>query len=92
MNFEILSREDFIILKQELIQEIRKLISPLPERQEWLKSADVRKLLNCSPGTLQNLRINATLPFTKMGGTIYYSYNDVVKVLNKNKQNVTDTK
>jgi hypothetical protein len=46
------------------------------------------KLLNCSPGTLQNLRINGTLPFTKMGGTIYYLYSDVVKVLTNNKQNV----
>jgi hypothetical protein len=88
MNLEILSREDFISLKQELLQEIRQLINPTPLLQkEWLKSADVMKMLNCSPGTLQNLRINGTLPFTKMGGTIYYAYADVISVLNSNKKN-----
>jgi hypothetical protein len=87
MNFEILSREDFKTLKLELLEEIRQLISPMKEQKEWLKSSDVMKMLNCSPGTLQNLRINGTLPFTKMGGTIYYSQADVVQVLNRNKVN-----
>jgi hypothetical protein len=87
MNLEILSREDFNALKQELLQEIRQLINTSPQKKEWLKSADVIKMLNCSPGTLQNLRINGTLPFTKMGGTIYYAYVDVISVLNSNKKN-----
>jgi len=87
MNFEILTREDMKVFKMELLDEIRKMIQPNAETKEWLKSSDVMKLLNCSPGTLQNLRINGTLPFTKMGGTIYYAYSDVMKVLNSNKRN-----
>lgn len=87
MNLEILTRDDIKNLKTELIEEIRRMIQPQSESKEWLKSSDVMKLLNCSPGTLQNLRINGTLPFSKMGGTIYYSYSDVMKVLNGNKRN-----
>ncbi|RYG19693.1 MAG: DNA-binding protein [Chitinophagaceae bacterium] len=87
MNLEILTREDMKVFKMELLDEIRKMIQPNAATNEWLKSSDVMKLLNCSPGTLQNLRINGTLPFTKMGGTIYYAYSDVMKVLNSNKRN-----
>ena len=87
MNIELLTRQDFMCLKVELLNEIKQIIQPQHEQKEWLKSADVMKMLNCSPGTLQNLRINNTLPFTKMGGTIYYAYSDVMKVLNGNKRN-----
>ena len=73
--------------KMELLEEIRRIIQPASEQKQWLKSSDVMKILDCSPGTLQNLRINGTLPFTKMGGTIYYSYADVMQVLNGNKRN-----
>jgi hypothetical protein len=42
-------------------------------------------MLNISPGTLQNLRVSRVLPFTKIGGTVFYDYNDVMKVMQKNK-------
>lgn len=87
MHLELLTRDDMKNFKSELLEEIRRMIQPQSESKEWLKSSDVMKLLNCSPGTLQNLRINGTLPFTKMGGTIYYAYSDVMKVLNGNKRN-----
>ena len=47
---------------------------------------EVRKLLNISPGTLQTLRINGTLPYTKIGGTMYYNLKDIEKLLNKSKE------
>jgi hypothetical protein len=46
-----------------------------------MRSADVRKLLNISPGTLQNLRINGTLTFSKVGGRMFYKPQDVDKML-----------
>jgi len=88
MNVELLTKGDIHQLKNEIIDEIKKMFQSPLEQKEWLKSNDVMKLLNCSPGTLQNLRINGNLPFSKMGGTIYYAYSDVLKVLNGNKQNV----
>uniref|UniRef100_UPI004047A37D helix-turn-helix domain-containing protein n=1 Tax=Roseivirga sp. TaxID=1964215 RepID=UPI004047A37D len=53
--------------------------------KKWLKSYEVRKLLDISPGTLQNLRVNGTLPFTKIGGVIYYDYTDIQSMLQSNK-------
>jgi hypothetical protein len=90
MAMEILTKEDLNSFKIELFKELGSLLNRKSENhKEWLRSADVRKLLSISNGTLQTLRINGTLPFTKMGGTIFYAYEDVTKVLNQNKRSTT---
>jgi hypothetical protein len=66
MAAQIITTEDLYIFKQELLQELKDLIISLPNQQKkWLKSPEVRKMLGISPGTLQNLRVNGTLPYTK---------------------------
>ena len=88
MEIEFITKADIHSLKNDIVEEIKKLLFSSPtDQKEWLKTADVIDILSCSPGTIQNLRINGTLPFTKMGGTIYYSRQDVLKVLNENKRN-----
>ncbi|WP_409456454.1 helix-turn-helix domain-containing protein [Sphingobacterium sp.] len=37
-----------------------------------IKSKDVRRLLNISAGTLQTMRNNDEIPFTRVVGVIYY--------------------
>jgi len=54
-------------------------------QKKWIKSNEVRELLDISPGTLQNLRINGTLPYTKIGGVLFYEYHEIMEVLEKNK-------
>ena len=44
-------------------------------------------LLQVSPGTLQNLRIYGTLPYTKVGGIIYYDAEEIQKVMEANRVN-----
>lgn len=87
MPSEIITTDDLRELKVELLDEIRKLLKQhsgeSPKR--WLKSGEVRKLLGISPGTLQNLRVNGTLPFTRMGGVLYYDYRDIQKILESNR-------
>lgn len=86
MATTVLTTEDLQQFKVELLQEIKTLLKeekPLPTK--WLKSTQVRKMLNISPGTIQNLRINGTLPYSKVGGTIYYAYDDILKLLKENK-------
>ena len=85
MTFEVITKDDLKTLKQEIISELSVIFRSQTEQKKWLKSADVRKMLNISPGTLQNLRVNGTLPFTKMGKTMYYEDADVVKILTQNK-------
>lgn len=85
MNVELITRDDLEKFKKELFEEIRKH-SPHPrnhghEPRAWLKSYEVRKLLGISAGTLQNLRVNGTLPYTKIGGLMYYKYEDIQKLM-----------
>jgi len=51
------------------------------EQKKFLKSYQVKNLLKISDNTLQNLRQNGTIPFTKIGGILYYNYEDIMKVL-----------
>ena len=83
MAAEIITKEDLHEFRIELLNDLKKQFSShLPARpKQWLKSSEVRKMLKISPGTLQNLRINRTLRFTKIGGTIYYSYEDLELLL-----------
>jgi len=81
-TIEMITREDLKQFKSELLNEIRQIIKPgQGQSKQWLKSVEVRKLLNISPGTLQNLRINGTLRFTKIGGMLYYKLEDIHKLL-----------
>jgi hypothetical protein len=87
MAATIITLEDLQNLKQELLTEIQKLLSQrqtTPARK-WLKSNEVKRLLLVSPGTLQNLRVNGTLPFTKIGGVIFYDYDDIQKMIEEHK-------
>jgi hypothetical protein len=82
MNLEVITKEDLKEFKNELLGEIRQLMQPVSgPSKKWLRSAEVRKLLYISPGTLQNLRINGTLHFTRIGSIIYYRADDINKML-----------
>ncbi len=86
MAVEIITKDDLLRFKRDLLAELVEIIKTKPtDQQTWLKSPQVRKMLHISPGTLQNLRINGTLPYTKIGGVIYYSAMDIEKVLQNNK-------
>jgi hypothetical protein len=98
MATNVITLEDLEIfkveLKQELISELKTIIG-LPENKKvseimgttFLKSYQVKEILKISSGTLQNLRINGTLPFTKIGGTILYSSDDIQRIVDQNKFN-----
>jgi hypothetical protein len=82
MNIEILTREDLKSFKSELITELKEALQiQQPYAKVWLKSSEVRKILSISPGTLQNLRINGTLRYSKVGGTMYYKTEDINQML-----------
>jgi len=89
MAAEVITTDDLREFKLELVDEFKKLLSEQKgvSTKKWLKSDEVRKLLNISPGTLQNLRVNGTLPFTKMGGVLYYDSQDIHSILEQNKIN-----
>ena len=75
--------QDLQNMKNEIISEIILITESATTQKEWLRSSEVMEMLSISSGTLQNLRINRNIPFTKMGGTFYYERVEVVKALNK---------
>jgi hypothetical protein len=88
MTANIVTIEDLQNFKKELLEEIQRLLaerSTNTPARKWLKSHEVRRLLTISPGTLQHLRVNGTLPFTKVGGVIYYDQDDIQKMLHAHK-------
>jgi len=85
MPTEIVTTDDLREFKIELVKEIKQLLAVHHGQpsKKWLKSFEVRKLLGISPGTLQNMRINGTLPYTKIGGVMFYDYDEIKKTLEK---------
>ncbi|WP_291131758.1 helix-turn-helix domain-containing protein [Flavobacterium sp. UBA7682] len=86
MAIEVITREDLNEFRLLLLNDLKEIFSSKSQEQKkWLKSKEVRKLLNISPGTLQTLRINKTLSYTKIGGILYYDSTDIEKLLTANK-------
>ena len=92
MAVQIITIEDLNEFRSLLLNDLKEIIQSKPQQtKQWLKSNEVRKLLNISSSTLQNLRINGTLTYTKVGGIMYYDNADIEKLLNRNKVNATPT-
>ncbi|NRR93149.1 helix-turn-helix domain-containing protein [Winogradskyella undariae] len=87
MPATIITTDDLREFKLELLAEIKDILSKKSQGQlkKYIKSSELMDLLKISPGTLQNLRINGTLPFTKVGGIIYYDAAEIQKVMDKNR-------
>lgn len=82
MATEIITKEDLQAFGSELILQIKGLLGQaVQEPKKWLKSYQVKNMLKVSSNTLQTLRDNGTIPFTKIGGILYYSAEDIQKVL-----------
>ncbi|MBB5645904.1 helix-turn-helix domain-containing protein [Pedobacter cryoconitis] len=83
MKMDIITMEDLKEFKTDFLKEMKEIIGQgnQQETTAWLRSAAVRKMLNISPGTLQTLRINGTLPYRKIGGTMFYSKAEIEKLL-----------
>ena len=82
LNHQVVTKKDLLNFGNLLLKEI-KTATTSEQPAKWLKSSEVRKLLKISPGTLQNLRINGTLNYNRIGGILYYKYDDIYKMLNQ---------
>lgn len=84
MAINILTKEDLQEFKREIFEKLEQLKPTEPtQARRWLRSYEVRKLLNISTGTLQTMRINDTLHPKKVGGIHFYDYEEICKLLQK---------
>lgn len=93
MATSIITPDDLEQFKWELLADIKQLLDkkqdklPPVKETEWLKSHQVQRMLGISPGTLQNLRINGTIPYSKVGGVLFYKKMDIQNILEQNMRN-----
>jgi len=87
MPTSIITTDDLREFKMELLEDLKQLIQQPapPKKKKYLKSAEVMELLQVSPGTLQNLRINGTLPYSKIGGIIFYDADEIHRIIQENR-------
>ena len=72
-------REDALGIFAEKVERLCREQEDLGEK-EWLDSDDVCRLLCISPRTLQTMRENGTLAYTKISHKVYYRPEDVKAV------------
>ena len=85
MSVNILTKEDLVLFQDELLNEIKGILNQSPvQTKRWLKTDEVKDLLKVSASTLQTLRINGTLTYSKLGGIIYYDYEHILKIMEQN--------
>ncbi|GIQ60936.1 hypothetical protein Flavo103_40720 [Flavobacterium collinsii] len=83
---EIITKEDLKEFGLLLLDNMRNIIQESKNVQtqslepEWLKSRTVRKLLDISAGSVQNLRVIQKVRFKKVLGSYYYNKEDLLKL------------
>lgn len=89
MEIEIITSKELQEFKCTLIEEIKQLLTNQSSHatRRWLKTKEVLKALNISPGTLQQMRSNGTLPYSKIGGVIYYDSDQINKMIQNHSEN-----
>jgi hypothetical protein len=84
MPMTIITKEDLEEFRLQLLNDIQQILKPAEAKivKPWLKNAEVMKLLDISANTLQRLRVSGKLLSNKVGGTHYYRYEDIERLLN----------
>lgn len=80
MTLDVITKADLEKFKEDLFEKLELLLrtkfNPHYDKR-WMKSAEVMQLMKISAGTLQTLRDKGDIPYTKLGGSIYY---DALKI------------
>ena len=66
-----------------LLDSISQCI-PADELEDWIDNQVVMQALHISSRTLQTLRSNGTLPYSRINNKIYYRRRDIEQILNDN--------
>lgn len=82
---QLLTVNDLYLFKKQLLVALKNQTNN--PAKKWLKSHEVRRLLKISPGTLQTLKANGTIPYTKIGGVHFFDHEDIQRVLESGKMN-----
>ncbi|MBB6680051.1 helix-turn-helix domain-containing protein [Aequorivita sp. 609] len=82
-----------LLALSQQIKEIKMMVQLLRQSRafvlndSWLDNQEVLQLLHISLRTLQTLRSNGTLPYSKIRGKFYYKVSDIEQLLQENYYN-----
>jgi hypothetical protein len=77
---EIVTKEMLEEFKRDLMNEISQLGETFKGPKRLFKNGSLMEYLGCSYSTIENLRNAGILPYKKILGTYYYSFDEVSKV------------
>lgn len=83
------TKEDLRQFGLQLIGTIRAMLDngKVNDKQvvqtDWLKARVVRKMLDISAGSLQNLRITGKVRYKKVVGSYYYNRKDLMRLFDE---------
>lgn len=82
---QLVTLADLERFKDQMLHELQRMLKTgsTAQTKQWLKSREVRKLLDISPGKLHLLRANRQLGFMRIGGVIYYDRDDIEKMFER---------
>ncbi|MDR2270486.1 MAG: DNA-binding protein [Sphingobacterium sp.] len=81
-----ITKEDLDILKEDLLSNINEIVDNKLScavksiEFDWLRSKAIRRLMDISPSTLQNLRITGKVGYRKIMGSYYYNKTDLLNL------------
>jgi len=80
---QLVSSDDLEQFRIKLLMDIKKMLDGHLNKtsKRWLKSNEVKKLPGISAGTLQALRNNRKIPFTRIGRLIFYDAAEIDNIL-----------
>lgn len=90
MQVDLITHDDLLRMTRDLMREIKEIKAMVSARSkeqgtDWVKSTEVQKLLKISKGTLQSMRLNGTIAYSKVGGVLYYAMSDIEALLQSRK-------
>lgn len=86
MSEGCITREDLQIFRIQLLDDLKRLLEQRDDNvdsADWVKSAEARRKLKVSPGTLQNMRANGSLHPVKIQGEWRYNMKELDSLFEK---------
>ncbi|MHA7831278.1 MAG: helix-turn-helix domain-containing protein [Flagellimonas sp.] len=87
MAATIITTEDLMEFKEDLLEEFKQLLVEHTDAKpkNWLRSSDIRRRFEISPGTLHSLRSRNIIPSYKVGGLLFYDAEEIDQIILDNK-------
>ena len=81
---ELLTVGELYDLEERLYKKIIDFLEKT-QPQKWIRTSELKDILGISDSSIQSLRNAGKLPYSKIGGSYYYNYEEVIGLLEENK-------